>query len=68
MIIKSLQTNNNKKLENIAVIGNGGRENSLAWAIGKNSEIKNIYMIPGNGGSKKINKCKIKTNSHRNQK
>ena len=47
-----------EKLENIAIIGNGGRENSLAWAIQKNKSIKNIYLIPGNGGSAIIRKCK----------
>ena len=46
-----------EKLENIVIIGNGGRENSLAWAIQKNKLIKNIYLIPGNGGSGEINKC-----------
>ena len=46
-----------EKLENIVIIGNGGRENSLAWAIQKNKLIKNIYLIPGNGGSGRINKC-----------
>ena len=46
-----------EKLENIVIIGNGGRENSLAWAIQKNKLIKNIYLIPGNGGSGIINKC-----------
>jgi len=46
-----------EKLENIVIIGNGGRENSLAWAIQKNNQIKNIYIIPGNGGSEKIKKC-----------
>ncbi len=46
-----------EKLKNIAIIGNGGRENALAWAIEKNNSIKNIYLIPGNGGSNNINKC-----------
>ena len=46
-----------KKLENILIIGNGGRENSLGWAIQKNELVKNIYLSPGNGGSEKINKC-----------
>ena len=46
-----------EKLENIVIIGNGGRENSLAWAIQKNKKIKKIYLIPGNGGSGKIKKC-----------
>ena len=50
--------NNNHKLENVAIIGNGGRENALAWAIEKNDYVKNIYLIPGNGGSESINKCK----------
>jgi len=45
-----------EKLENIVIIGNGGRENSLAWAIQKNKLIKKIYIIPGNGGSGKIKK------------
>ena len=46
-----------EKLENIVIIGNGGRENALAWAIQKNKLIKKIYLIPGNGGSGTINKC-----------
>ncbi len=47
----------NKKLENILIIGNGGRENALGWAIQKNELIKKIYLLPGNGGSEKIEKC-----------
>ncbi len=46
-----------KKLENILIIGNGGRENSLGWAIQKNELIKKIYLSPGNAGSEKIKKC-----------
>ena len=38
------------KLENILIIGSGGRENSLGWAIQKNELIKKIYLSPGNGG------------------
>ena len=45
------------KLENILIIGNGGRENSLAWAIQKNESVKNVYLIPGNAGSERIKKC-----------
>ena len=47
----------NKKLENILIIGNGGRENSLGWVIQKNELIKKIYLSPGNAGSDKIKKC-----------
>ena len=56
-----------EKLENIVIIGNGGRENSLAWAIQKNKEIKNIYLIPGNGGSGEIKKCQNLTLDYENK-
>jgi phosphoribosylamine--glycine ligase len=45
------------QLENILIIGNGGRENALAWAIQKNELVKKVYLIPGNAGSERINKC-----------
>ena len=45
------------KLENILIIGNGGRENSLAWAIQKNELVKKVYLIPGNAGTERIKKC-----------
>ena len=56
MSINSNNSKNSNKLENILIIGNGGRENALAWAIQKNEIIKKIYLLPGNAGSKKINK------------
>jgi len=46
------------RVENILIIGNGGRENSMAWAIQKNELVKKVYLIPGNAGSERINKCK----------
>ena len=56
MSINTINTKSSNKLENILIIGNGGRENALAWAIQKNELIKRIYLLPGNAGSKKINK------------
>ncbi len=58
MTINSRKAINFKKLENIAIIGNGGRENALAWAIQKSDYVKNIFIIPGNGGSSNFKKCK----------
>ena len=58
----SINSNHSKsfcKLENVLIIGNGGRENALAWAINKNEQIKKIYISPGNAGSNKINNCEI---------
>ncbi len=57
MIIHSSSSRSFTRLENILIIGNGGRENSLAWAIQKNELVKKVYLIPGNAGSERINKC-----------
>ena len=57
MSINSTISQGSIKLENILIIGNGGRENSLAWAIQKNELVKKVYLNPGNAGSERINKC-----------
>jgi len=57
MGVNSKSSKSISRLENILIIGNGGRENSLAWAIQKNDLIKKVYLIPGNAGSERINKC-----------
>ena len=57
MSINSTSSKNFNRLENILIIGNGGRENSLAWAIQKNELVKKVYLVPGNAGSERINKC-----------
>ena len=57
MSINSTSFKGNSSLENVLIIGNGGRENSLAWIIQKNELVKKVYLIPGNAGSERINKC-----------
>ena len=57
MSINSTSSQRFSRLENIVIIGNGGRENSLAWVIQKNELVKKVYLIPGNAGSERINKC-----------
>lgn len=57
MSINATTSKKLSKLENILIIGNGGRENSLAWAIQKNELVKKVYLIPGNAGSERIKKC-----------
>ena len=57
MSINSNNFKNFNRLENILIIGNGGRENSLAWAIQKNELVKKVFLIPGNAGSERINNC-----------
>jgi len=57
MSINSKSSKNFSRLENILIIGNGGRENSLAWIIQKNELVKKVFLIPGNAGTERINKC-----------
>ena len=44
-------------LKRILIIGSGGRENSIAWALSKNETIEQIYVCPGNGGTANFEKC-----------
>lgn len=38
----------------IAVIGSGGREHALLWKLSKQSEVKELIALPGNGGTQAI--------------
>ena len=42
---------------NILVVGNGGREHALCYAINKSPQKKKLYCAPGNGGISKIAGC-----------
>ncbi|KAJ1921924.1 hypothetical protein H4219_000270 [Mycoemilia scoparia] len=35
----------------VLVIGNGGREHALAWALAKSQRVAKVYVSPGNGGT-----------------
>lgn len=39
------------------MIGNGGREHTLAWCLAKSETIESVICIPGNGGTATLNKC-----------
>lgn len=39
---------------NILLLGNGGRENALAWKIAQSDKVKNLYIAPGNAGTRLI--------------
>lgn len=39
---------------NILVLGSGGREHALTWALAKSSQVKGLYVAPGNGGTARI--------------
>jgi len=42
---------------NILVIGSGGREHTICWALSKSPKVDKIYCLPGNGGISEIAEC-----------
>jgi phosphoribosylamine--glycine ligase len=38
----------------VLVIGSGGREHALAWAIAKSPNLERLYVAPGNGGTTRL--------------
>ena len=45
-------------LQKVLVIGNGGRENALAWALSQSSGVEEVFVAPGNGGTESHSGCK----------
>jgi phosphoribosylamine---glycine ligase len=41
----------------IIVIGNGGREQAIAWKLTQSSEVNQVFCLPGNGGTAILPKC-----------
>ena len=54
---RNQKTDELNQLKRILIIGSGGRENSIAWALSKNKAIEQIFVCPGNGGTTKFEKC-----------
>ncbi len=45
------------QIKRILVVGNGGRENALAWALIKCPEVEGVWVAPGNGGTENHPGC-----------
>ena len=45
-------------VERVLVVGEGGRENALAWALARSGHQPQVWITPGNGGSDTIPGCK----------
>jgi phosphoribosylamine--glycine ligase len=53
--------------QRILVVGGGGRENALAWALARCSGVEQVWIAPGNGGSSELSGCQqlaIAENNH----
>ena len=42
---------------NVLLIGSGGREHALAWAIKASPLLSKLYCAPGNGGISDVAEC-----------
>ncbi len=41
----------------VLVVGNGGREHALAWALLRSPRVQQVYVAPGNGGTANLENC-----------
>ena len=51
MAISPTRPSNLPKLQRVLVVGGGGREHALAWALQRCPEIEAVWISPGNGGT-----------------
>lgn len=38
-------------MENVLIVGSGGREHALGWSIGQSDRVSKVFYAPGNGGT-----------------
>ncbi len=41
----------------VLVVGSGGREHALCWAIAKSKKLQKLFCAPGNGGIARVSEC-----------
>jgi phosphoribosylamine--glycine ligase len=41
----------------VLILGSGGREHALAWAVKKSERVNEVVCAPGNGGMERIARC-----------
>ena len=41
----------------VLIVGGGGREHAIAWALSKSSKVDHLSCAPGNGGIAALAQC-----------
>ncbi|MFB0994565.1 MAG: phosphoribosylamine--glycine ligase, partial [Paracoccaceae bacterium] len=52
---------------NILILGSGGREHALAWAVVQNPKCDHLYVAPGNAGISELATCVVIDNCNADQ-
>ncbi len=39
---------------NVLILGSGGREHAMAWKISQSELLDNLFIAPGNAGTKNV--------------
>ena len=42
---------------NVLIVGGGGREHAIAWALSKSPKVDQLFCAPGNGGIAALAQC-----------
>lgn len=48
-------------MDNVLVIGSGGREHAICWKLAQSQQVKQVYVAPGNAGISQVDKVKCVT-------
>jgi phosphoribosylamine--glycine ligase len=48
---------NRKEKMKVLILGSGGREHALAWAVKRSPRVTEVVCAPGNGGMAQISRC-----------
>ena len=51
----------------IAVIGAGGREHAIAWKIAQSSLLEQLFIAPGNAGTRNPSSLRFRTEFQRTE-
>lgn len=58
MAMSTTRPNPLPPLQRLLVVGSGGRENSLAWALLRCNGVEEVWVSPGNGGTEEHQGCR----------